>query len=51
MWFEVESSAISFGTLDPEVELLPKPLVVRVHSNQEWALKLIPSPGLVVETG
>ena len=50
-WFEVESSAISFGTLDPQVEVLPKPLVVRVHSDQEWALKLIPSPGLVVETG
>ena len=50
-WFEVESNAISFGTLDPAVELLPKPLVVRVHSDQEWALKLIPSPGLVVETG
>ena len=51
MWFEVESNAISFGTLEPDVEVLPKPLVVRVRSDQDWALKLIPTPGLIIETG
>ncbi len=51
MWFEVESNAISFGTLEPDIEPLPKPLVVRVHSDRDWALKLFPTPGLIVETG
>ncbi len=51
MWFEVESNTISFGTLEPDVELLPRPLVVRVHSDRDWTLKLFPTPGLIVETG
>ena len=51
LWFEVESNALPFGTLEPGVEPLPEPLVVRVHSDQAWALKLIPTPGLIVETG
>ena len=51
MWFEVESNAITFGTLEPDVEPLPRPLVVRVHSDRAWALKLIPTPGLIIEKG
>ena len=51
VWFEVESNTISFGTLEPDVEPLPEPLVVRVHSDREWVLKLLPTPGLIIETG
>ena len=51
MWFEAESNAISFGTLEPDVPGLPRPLVVRVHSDRDWALTLIPTPGLIVESG
>ncbi len=51
MWFEVESNAISFGMLEPGIEPLPKPLVMRVHSDRDWTLKLIPTPGLIIGTG
>ncbi len=51
MWFEVESNALGFGEMDPDFEALPERLLVRVHSDRDWALRLLPSPGLLVETG
>lgn len=50
-WFEFESNVIAFGDLDPEVNVVPHVMAVRVHSDTHWALKLIPNLGILVETG
>ena len=51
VWIEIEEPELRFGTLDPDAEVPPLPLLVRVHSSVEWELRLLPSPGRELESG